>query len=203
MLSLAKNIYRIIYKISPSFASICAGIYVSITGWRFDDLKKYIFSHKQREQNFFSYNHTLNTIDNLSNSSNRLAFVSPLPPQNTGIASCTYYTFKNSEDNIDIFTCPDSDEDFLFMKSRLGKSVHLMHSSLLLYASEMLNYKKIIISLGNSYHHSYLHNLMKKIEYFDFQDKCILYIHDPYINNFIQEGLGLSNNEYIKILNYI
>lgn len=193
--------YRVIKKISPSFASICAGIYCNITGWRFDDLKKYFTQYKQKN-NIFTVTYTINKIDN-ARQVKKLAILSPLPPEETGIASFTYYAFRETEYDIDIYTMPRSDEDLLLMNLYLGENINVLDASLTIYGLEKNNYNKIIMMVGNSYHHYYLHDIIKKIEYFNLQDKFVIYIHDPFINNFIQAGLRYSNIEYISILKKI
>lgn len=201
MPSLVRKTYRLLKKFSPSLAALAAGWYSTISGWRFDEIKRTIISHDSSiKNNFISISRSLNIIENSINQE-RIAFVSPLPPSDTGIASCTYYTFKEANEYIDIYSPFYNDENFLLMSKTIGGNIRILDSSLLLYGDEIINYKKIIIAIGNSKHHFYLHNILKKIKYFNIQDKCVLYVHDPYLNNFLQEGLQISNSEYIELLN--
>lgn len=199
MPSMVRKIYTILNRVSPTLAAIGAGWYSTIMGVRFDDLKRFFVSKQDSHSNIVSITRTLKIIEN-SQSQSRLAFVSPMPPADTGIASCSYYTFKGGEENIDIFFPPFSDEDFLLMTKLIGDKIRILDSSLLLYANEIIDYKKIIIAIGNSHHHFYLHSIFNKIKFLNIQNKCVLYIHDPYLNNFFQNGLHLSNSEYVEFL---
>lgn len=118
MLSIARHTYALLNRISPTLSSLIAGWYSTVTGWRFDDIKSFIASNTSSMKNTISVIRSLKIIEN-SDDQDRLAFVSPLPPSDTGIASCTYYTFKGGEEPIDIFFPSANDEDFLLM-SKVG-----------------------------------------------------------------------------------
>lgn len=195
--------YKSINKISPTIANIAAAWYSTINGWRFDDLKSFIKSELSSGVNssLVAKMRSLECIESNLGRVGKVAFVSPMPPENTGIAYCTFYSFYGANEEIDIFCRPSSDDEFLSLASRLGsKTVRLLDVNLLAYADDLLSYKKIFISLGNSHHHYYLWDVFKKSEIFGFSDKCIIYAHDPYLNNFIQSGLGLSDRDYVEMI---
>lgn len=201
MSSMLSKIYTHIYRMSPTLAAFAEQIYDNFP-WRKLKIIKHSINNSQINHNYISILRSLNRIEKETCSS-KIAFISQLPPSDTGIAACSYYTFKGGKEHIDLYFSPASDEEFLLMTKSIGNYIRVLDSSLLLYANELINYKKIIIALGNSHHHYYLCKLIKKIRYNNIQDKIVLYIHDPYMNDFIQYGLFHSPREYIEQLSLI
>jgi glycosyltransferase involved in cell wall biosynthesis len=195
--------YKTLNKISPFLGQIAAGWYSTINGWRFEDLKKFFISKVSIASNpcLLARMRTLDCIESDAGLMRRVAFVSPMPPEDTGIASCTFYSFRCATEEIDLFCQPSSDDAFLSMARRLGSnSVRLLDVNLLTYADDILNYKKIVFALGNSHHHYYLWSVFNRVEFFGVISKCVIYAHDPFLNNFIQSGLGLSDREYVNMI---
>jgi glycosyltransferase involved in cell wall biosynthesis len=114
----------------------------------------------------------------------QLAFVSCLPPEDTGIATCSLYSWLDSEIDVDIF-CPVVDEDFYFYnKSELSsKRVQVYDVDTLMSAVVSRQYKNIVLTIGNSDHHAYLFLALKKLRAAGMMDRVVLYVHDPVMLN--------------------
>lgn len=203
MYKISKFFYFVLAKISPFGAGVLAGWYSTISGWRFQDLKNFIRLNNKKVNNF-NYLAKIKSLERIESDLERtavIAFVSPIPPESTGIAACTFYSFYKAEECFDIFSSIPSDDIFLSISARLNsRNTRLIDVELLSYADTVLDYKAIIFAVGNSDHNFYLWNVFKSIEFLDLYHKCVLYVHDPFLNNFIQSGLGLSNEEYVELL---
>ncbi|MFN6016106.1 MAG: glycosyltransferase [Verrucomicrobiota bacterium] len=114
----------------------------------------------------------------------QLAFVSCLPPEETGIATCSLYSWLDSEVDVDIF-CPVVNEDFYFYnKSELSsKRVQLYDVDTLMSAVVSKQYKNIVLTIGNSDHHAYLFQALKKLRAAGMMGRVALYVHDPVMLN--------------------
>lgn len=169
----------------------------TISGWRFDNLRDQI---SQLIEDAPKQIH-LREIDRSRKS--EIAFVSPLPPQDTGIATCSFYSISNFPVNIDLFT-PSPNQDWtmaLEIKSNPTRdTVHIYGTDQFLALDSLSSYKVIIIAIGNSDHHAYVFDFLKKVGAFHTLDRVWLYVHDPIVLNLLQVGKSLSNGDLLQYI---
>ena len=135
----------------------------------------------------------------------RIAFVSALPPEDTGIANCSLRTWLGHRGPVDLF-CPAPDLDWFFanrhdLRGPDGAApLELFDVELLLTAARINRYSAIVIAFGNSDHHKYLIPVLARLEAADLLDRCSLYIHDPCMLNILNIFCGRHRPEYIATL---
>ena len=152
-----------------------------------------------------SLEHTLRTArDECDLNVSRIAFVTCLPPEDTGIATCSLYSWLGSNAPVDIFT-PVVDLDWFFTLSRrLASSNHsgprLFDVAGFLTMNDNFKYSHIVVAVGNSDHHIYIFELLKKLSSFGSLARVTLYIHDPCLLNLVQRGAKLSETTLLRVM---
>lgn len=190
-------------RLSPTLGQVIRDTQVTINGWRFHDIKAYMderLANNQAQAASGTFQASLETLrGRLPGRSERvrIAFISNMPPDTTGIASCSFYSWFGSEIAVDIL-CPSSDLDW-FHRNRLifgdgdpDASVQVLDVAALLTAVQVNQYEAIILAIGNSDHNLYLHGVLHKIVESGLSDRCVAYVHDPCLLNFVQKGLRAS-----------
>jgi len=128
----------------------------------------------------------------------RIAFITCLPPQDTGVATYSFYSWLGFEGSIDVF-CPVTDSDWFFsMKNILsnrGAGPRLLDVDGFMSMDSSIRYEEIVIAAGNSNHHVYIFNVIKKLATFGLLSRVTLYIHDPCLLNLVQVGTELSTSQ--------
>lgn len=189
------RIFPILARVSPRFAQFAKESYHTLNGWRFDDIKKHI-SLEKAASSTLALESTFQAAKESSHESDRTAFITCLPPDDTGIATCSLHSWLGAQVPVDIF-CPVSDLDWFFSLShRLrgddGNGPRLFDVGGFLTLDAKCRYKHIVVAVGNSNHHLYIFNLLKKLASVGPLDRVILYIHDPCMLNLVERGTTLS-----------
>jgi glycosyltransferase involved in cell wall biosynthesis len=187
-------------RMSPTLGQVIRDTQVTINGWRFHDMKSYIderLGNHQAQAASGTFQASLETLRGRLPGRGkrvRIAFISTMPPDATGIASCSFYSWFGSEIAVDLL-CPAGDLDW-FHRNRLmfgngdtDASVHVLDVAALLTAAQTNQYEAIILAIGNSDHNLYLHAVLRKIVESGLSDRCVAYVHDPCLLNFVQKGL--------------
>lgn len=129
---------------------------------------------------------------------NRIAFVTILPKDNSGIAVTGLYSFLDSEVPIDVFS-PSSDcESFIYNSyiMETNRNIRLFDVNDLVLATKIFNYKKIVVAIGNSSHHFYIIPLLERLKEENFEQRVVLYIHDVILWNVLFAGQHHSCNSF-------
>lgn len=169
----------------------------TLSGWRFDDLKTFIAQQNDQghQASSLSLELTLRAALNSEREAGRIAFISCLPPQETGIATCSLYSWLGFKGPIDCFG-PVTDADWFFNQRRLlagdGDGPRLYDVGGFLSMDCARRYGDIVIAVGNSNHHLYIFDVLKKLASFGSLSRITFYIHDPCLLNLVQRGAGLS-----------
>jgi glycosyltransferase involved in cell wall biosynthesis len=148
--------------------------------------------------------YTLKSATDPDLQSGRVAFVTCLPPQDTGIATVSLYSWLGYEGPVDIF-CPVVDLDWFFylskkLKSPSGLGPRLFDVAGFLTMDHAVIYDHIVIAVGNSDHHVYVFELLKKLSTAGSLPRVTLYVHDPCLLNLIQKGADLSFRQFTRTL---
>lgn len=182
----------------------------TVNGWRFDDLKQFVLSLHAGGKvapttNSITFSSSLERITaNSPSVSPRIAFVSCMPAQDTGIATCSFYSWRGSEIEVDIF-CPVSDPDYFFALQSLVDSnlVRILDVDSLLTIASIVRYEWIVFAVGNSNHHLYVLDCIKKLNFAGLTNRIVFYVHDPCLLNLIQSGNQLTSSELLELIKQI
>jgi glycosyltransferase involved in cell wall biosynthesis len=204
MFRLLQFIYLLIRRVSPELASLISSWYHTINGWRFHDLKSFIVSHTSSTRSDNLQLSRLFTVQDLSGTTNsrrpEFAVISLLPPADTGVATCSWESFRGSERDVDIFTYPETDEDFFQHRREASASgrTAIYHIDFFFMANSIYDYRKIIIIFGNSSHYRYVWDFLNKVKKKELIEKLVAYIHDPVVHNVCMKGMDLSASAYAR-----
>lgn len=197
-----KFILRLVAKVSPRLSWFIRESYYTLNGWRFDDIKKSVTTSQGGSNiNTLTFAASLDIVNARGAHQPKVAFVSTLPPDDTGIATCSFYSWLGSEHDVDLF-CPVSDTDMFFA---LGHKIQTSHVAVLdvktlLTADGIAKYENIVLSIGNSNHHIYIFECLQKIASFGSLDRVVLHIHDPCLLNLVQQGTASSNFQLFDLM---
>jgi len=195
-----RSTVRLVARLSPTLGRVIRDTQVTINGWRFHDIKSYIderLANSQAQATSGAFQVSLETLRGRLPGRDkrvRIAFISNMPPDTTGIASCSFYSWFGSENAVDLF-CPVNELDWfhrnrlIFADNDAEPAVHVLDVAALLTAAQMNQYDAIILAIGNSDHNLYLHAVLRKIVESGLSDRCVAYVHDPCLLNFVQKGL--------------
>ena len=201
-----RTIFRVVARLFPRLAGFVKEAYYTLNGWRFDDVKTHI-THETSHSGLssLSLERTLRTaLDDANSNVSRFAFVTCLPPEDTGIATCSLYSWLGSNAPVDIF-CPVVDLDWFFTLSRrLANSDHsgprLFDVGGFLTMNGNFKYSHIVLAVGNSNHHIYIFELLKKLSSVGSLARVTLYVHDPCLLNLVQRGAKLSEVALLHVM---
>jgi glycosyltransferase involved in cell wall biosynthesis len=158
--------------------------------------KKYNDTQQTSAVSRMALEYTLRSANDPDLQSSRIAFVTCLPPQDTGIATMSLYSWLGYEGPVDIF-CPVVDLDWFFylskkLKGPSGLGPRLFDVGGFLTMDQAVIYEHIVIAVGNSDHHVYVFELLKKLSTVGSLPRVTLYVHDPCLLNLIQKGNNLN-----------
>lgn len=201
---------RLVARVSPSVARHVENLNSTINGWRFDDVKRHIDARLAAglDDGGLALAQSFQTIAAGVSGTSRIAFVSNMPPEDTGIATCSLYSWLGYDGPVDIF-CPAVDADWFGAQRALlsGGTVEgaprLLALGALLTADQSVGYHRIVFAIGNSPHCYYVHNALKKLGAFGSLNRCALYVHDPCLLNLVQNGIGISAREMVQAMETI
>lgn len=179
----------------------------TLDGWRFDDVKKHIDAKLTNSGvSPIAENHSLNIAasNKTKNRQARIAFITNLPPEDTGIATCSMHSWLSYRKPLDIF-CPVVDVDWFLTNSArfmtvTDEQISVYDKSVFMAIASQQDYEAIIIAIGNSTHCFYIHDLLKKIEAIGATSKVLLYVHDPCLLHMIQRGSGIANSQFSRFI---
>lgn len=197
-----KLILRVVARVSPRLSWFIRESYYTLNGWRFDDIKRSVTTSQGGSNiNTLTFAASLDIVRARGAHQPKVAFVSTLPPEDTGIATCSFYSWQGSEHDVDLF-CPVSDTDMFFA---LGRKIQTSHVAVLdvktlLTADGIAQYEQIVLSIGNSNHHIYIFECLQKIASFGSLDRVVLHIHDPCLLNLVQQGTTSSNLQLYELM---
>lgn len=189
-----RSLYRLLHRVSPWLARFLKNAYWSLDGWRFDDLKRAV------EQSTNSEYPIVMSIDEIVNGGTReMAFVTNLPPEETGIATCSYYSWLGQRDvGLDLYG-PVVDVDwFIRNRALMGRAgdVRVFDIRALLTGGMFADYKYIVVAVGNSPHSEYLRTVLRKMRESNLMEKVAVYLHDPCVLNFVRI---MHDNDPVRI----
>jgi hypothetical protein len=201
-----RQILRLVNRVSPSFGRVLHEAWYTLSGWRFHDVKRHLDARLASSLlSQAAFTHSIATLRAEAPRGPRIAYVSNLPPETTGIASCSFYSFLGSHEAIDLF-CPVTDADWFFandLQLRQGGSdgPRLLDAQAFLTADRLHAYQAIVIAVGNSDHCTYLHEILRKAEALDGSlERVVFHVHDPFVLNLIEKGSGLSPTQLVAAL---
>jgi glycosyltransferase involved in cell wall biosynthesis len=170
----------------------------TINGRRFDALRDQIFSEFA---NIAKFTLTSKKVD--ERRAVNIAFISPLPPEDTGIATCSFYSIIDFPVNIDVFA-PSSAVDWVDAQETIANpkrdSVRIYGINQFLSLDAIFRYKVVVVAVGNSDHHIYLFDFLKRVGAFQGMSRVWFYLHDPLIPNLIQKGKALSDGDFLDLI---
>lgn len=207
--SVIRTGYRIAAKLSPTLGHILRESYYTLSGWRFDDLKRELIENGNRNiDSSLALRYSLDAAFNSTvEPGSRIAFISCLLPADTGIATCSLYSWVGYEGPLDVFG-PATDMDWFFTQSQMlrgdgGGGPRLFDVGAFLTLNQIVKYHKIVIAIGNSNHHAYIFDLLKKLSTFTSLDQVVLYVHDPCLLNIIKTGTQIQGTALVGMLETI
>lgn len=201
-----RRTYRVMARFAPALAHLARESYFTLNGWRFDDLKRHV-DQGATNQASLALSHSFNSALQLQiGHDRRIAFVSCLLPMDTGIATCSLYSWMGFEGPLDIFA-PATDMDWYFTQERMlrgsGGGPRLFDVGAFMTLDQVMHYDKIVIAVGNSNHHAYIFTLLRKLASLGSLNRIVLYIHDPCILNLVSVGTQSSPRELLDLVNSI
>jgi glycosyltransferase involved in cell wall biosynthesis len=176
--------------------------YYSLSGWRFADLKEYLDSAIGMEADA-----TLAMLEADKPDPGRparLAFVTCLPPDSTGIANFALKQLSALEVPADVFSQVRDVGHFLRVRAQLAAEtsgrVRLYPMSSLLARDVTSRYERLVFLLGNSRHNVEVFRAMEALAGFGAGDRIVCHLHDPCCHNVVQLGKGLEPGPYLSWL---
>ena len=164
------------------------------------DLKAHVDAHvATRTLGDFSLSHSFRELVDSVADPQRIAFLTNLPPDTTGIATCSFYSWLGHTGPVDLF-CPVDDVDWflgnsLRLKATSQSRMRVFDVGTFLAADQINNYKIVVIATGNSNHCLYIHAVLKKAAALGGLERFVLYVHDACLLNLIQRGAMLNTAE--------
>lgn len=131
----------------------------------------------------------------------RIAFVSCLPPDGTGIATYSFHSLHGCDYPVDVFS-PIADADYFYYNkySLSSTSVQVFDVNALMYAAAKRNYDHIVFAIGNSDHHAYIFPALKKLRSAGMMEKVVFYVHDPVMLNITKWCFGGEERELSRAI---
>lgn len=203
-----RSAYRLMARVSPKLAHVARESYFTLNGWRFDDLKRYMNQNQGHAgATSLALSHSFSSaLQPQAAAEQRIAFVSCLLPMDTGIATCSLYSWMGFEGPVDIFA-PAIDMDWYFAQERMlrgrGNGPRLFDVGAFMTLDQVMRYDRIVIAIGNSNHHDYVFPLLRKLSSFGGTDRIVLYIHDPCLLNIVAKGTESSPKELLDLMTSI
>ncbi|MBK1658701.1 glycosyltransferase [Paracraurococcus ruber] len=205
-----RQAFRLVARVSPGLARHAENLNVTINGWRFHDIKHYIDTRLAAglDGGGVTLSRSFQAITAGAPGAGRIAFVSNMPPDDTGIAACSLYSWLGHDGPVDIF-CPTIDADWFgalgaLLAGGAGQGgPRLLDIGTLLTADQTVGYRAIVFAIGNSPHCYWVHKALKKLGAFSGLDRCVLYVHDPCLLNLVQNGSGISAQEMVQSMQTI
>jgi len=189
-------------RLARRLSALPVQAYYTLSGWRFSDLKSYVDQAIGSEAD--STLALLESRDPDSGRPARLAVVTCLPPDATGIANFALKQLSAANAVIDVFSQVRDVAHFLRVRAVLaahtGGNVRL-HPMASLLARDVTNrYERLVFMLGNSSHNFEVYRSMETLAGFGAGDRIVCHLHDPCCHNVVQLGKGLEPGPYLAYL---
>lgn len=176
--------------------------YYTLSGWRFSDLKGYVDQAIGSEADATLA--LLESKDVDSGRPARLAVVTCLPPDATGIANFALKQLSEIDATVDVFSQVRDVAHFLRVRavfaSHTGGRVRLHPMASLLSRDVTNRYERLVFMLGNSRHNFEVYRSMEALAGFGAGDRIVCHLHDPCCHNVVQLGKGLEPGPYLAYL---
>jgi hypothetical protein len=179
--------------------------YYTLTGWRFDDLKRYISANEVANEDASLASLLLRpSLERQAGCTARIAIVSTMPPDETGIAVFMLRHAMALQAPTDIFTRVRDTSQFLRVATQVrlrsgGQAI--VHPLSALEAMDLLNvYERVVFVLGNSAHNTHVMRAMLSMARSDELGRCICYLHDPVCHNVVQLAHRFDGTSYLRYL---
>ncbi len=191
---LIRTLYRLLRRISPDLAALAAQSYYTLSGRRFDDLKRAFDDLKFAMRNSadsplraFQADHSMRRLSDARRKQGRaIAVVSIMPPDDSGVATFTRSVFSHASYGVDIFTNYGSVGDYLngITDARLrDTNVRVFSLDALPVARTVCSYEAEIFVLANSDHYLPILLSLKALTHFRSRNRTFVHIHDPCMLN--------------------
>jgi hypothetical protein len=199
-----RKCYKVIARLSPSLSSMLREFYFTLNGWRFIDLKTHIDRIATGFPATLSLEHSFREAIGGGPDPDRIAFLTNLPPDTTGIATCSFYSWLGHAGPVDLF-CPVVDVDWflgngLRLKAASQNRIRVLDVRAFITADQINRYKSVVIAAGNSIHCLFIHDVLRKAAAFGGLERFVLYAHDPCLLNLIQRGTMSTPTELRQTL---
>jgi glycosyltransferase involved in cell wall biosynthesis len=176
--------------------------YYSLSGWRFSDLKEYINTAIGMEADATLAMLEANQTETARPA--RIAFITCLPPDATGIANFALKQLSAMDAAADVFSQVRDVAHFLRVRAMLavetGGRVRLHPMSSLMARDVTHRYEKLVFQLGNSKHNFEVFRSMEALGSLGAGDRIVCHLHDPCCHNVVQLGKGLEPGPYLAYL---
>ena len=176
--------------------------YYTLSGWRFSDLKSYVDKAIGSEAD--STLALLESRDPDTGRRARLAVVTCLPPDATGIANFALKQLSEIDAVVDVFSQVRDVAHFLRVRAVLtahtGGRVRLHPMASLLARDVTSRYERLVFMLGNSQHNFEVYRNMETLAGLGAGDRIVCHLHDPCCHNVVQLGKGLEPGPYLAYL---
>jgi len=176
--------------------------YYTLSGWRFSDLKSYVDQAIGSEADATLA--LLESKDVDTGRPPRLAVVTCLPPDATGIANFALKQLAEIGTAVDVFSQVRDVAHFLRVRAILaahtGGRVRLHPMASLLARDVTNHYERMVFMLGNSRHNFEVYRSMETLAGFGASDRIVCHLHDPCCHNVVQLGKGLEPGPYLAYL---
>lgn len=135
---------------------------------------------------------------------NKVAFISILPPENSGIATYSLYSCMSSEAGVDLFCPVINNESFNRNRQLLSTTAtNLFPLSDFFDRDKYCSYKAIILAFGASDHHAYFLPFLKELSSKGSLTKVVVYLHDLHFQHFFLHHFANSLLEAIEANYYL
>jgi hypothetical protein len=118
-------------------------------------------------------------LTEIDHSPSGVAFVSVMPPAETGIAVFTMRLACENPGLLDVFTTFDTTEAYFDTLSVLGDKAELFPIEMLSFIAATRRYKTVIFAVGNSNHNIQVARRLRTIRGLDIAANIVVQVHDP------------------------
>lgn len=200
-----RTFFRLFKRLSPGGAQFIKEAYFTLSGWRFDDLVRRVeLNQKWSTPADFL---TQNSVDRLSTmrplADESIAVISPLPPAETGIATCTLESFFPAEYGVDLYSTFNNAYEYLSSAHNrwLSKTnLRVFHLNALPFGHAINGYRGLVFTFGNSDHNIEIVSALLTSKTFPYDAPVFAYIHDPCILNVLERAVTAKGGSFERAL---
>lgn len=209
---MVRRMFRRLARKARAIRHFWSEAYYTLNGWRFADLKNYVDQATNvNEDAQFAFTVMRQEIASLNFKAMhevpkgaRLAMVTCLPPDASGIARYSFEHALASHEALDVFSPVRDPSYFMLNAARLKKNgtsdSNLFPINTLLAMDELHSYDHVIFVIGNSNHNIEIYQFMEKFVKSNGSERAICYLHDPCCHNIVQMAKRLSHSQYYALL---